>query len=181
MPPIRGLNNATASPSTNITNNVLTMYLRNSPNYHNITAYEHTLGDPTVQIPFEFSSSQIVAVCAFIIVCSLGVLIAQTLERKGITHKLKLYTLKYIAQLKELNKQEVLPVYHPKKAKESPFVSSMPAPQTLSQGLAQCPRLEGVENLMFKLSVPYRRFQSSENLPNDAEHRITITTFVENS
>lgn len=78
----------------------------------------------------------------------------------------------------EYTRKEVLPVYRPKKAKESPFVGSMPMPQILPQ----CPRLEGAEkgqNLMFKLSVPYRRFPSSENLPADAEHRITITTTVE--
>jgi hypothetical protein len=78
-----------------------------------------------------------------------------------------------------MNKNEVLPMYYPKKAKQSPFVSAMPMPQILPQ----CPRLEGAEkgqnNLQVRFSIPYRRFQSSENLPAEAEHRITITTTVE--
>jgi hypothetical protein len=199
MSSVRGINvsSVQASPSPfpspspsshflNMTNNALTVYLRNSGLHHNMTTEEITiaLGDPSPPAFNNVTSDQIILICALIVCCSLGVLIAHILEKKGIIHniKLKLLTLKPIIWLKskyvEINKNEVLPMYRPKKAKESPFVTSMPMPQLLPQ----CPRLEGAEkgeNLMFKLSVPYRRFHSSENLPEESEHRITITTTVE--
>jgi hypothetical protein len=57
----------------------------------------------------------------------------------------------------------------------------MPLPQILPH----CPNLDGAElgknNIMLRVSVPYRRFQSSDNLPAETEHRITITTTVEQS
>jgi hypothetical protein len=73
--------------------------------------------------------------------------------------------------------KEVLPIYN-KKAKQSPFIGGQPCPLTLPA----CPRLDNTEkgqNLKFQFSIPYRRFQSSENLNTNEEHRITITTVVQ--
>ena len=193
MSSIRGHNittiHPTPSPSTlrNLTNNALTIYLRNTSYHSNMSEEERNLalGDPSVPIVPKLSNDGIIAICAFIVCCSLGVLIARTLEQKGIIQKLKLklLTLSPVVWIKnkyiEMNKNEVLPMYHPKKAKQSPFVSAMPMPQILPQ----CPRLEGAEkgqnNLQVRFSIPYRRFNSSENLPSETEHRITITTTVE--
>lgn len=197
MSSIRGLNTstiqATPSPSPsssvlNMTSNALTVYLRNSPSRHNMTAEEINiaLGDPSPPSLQQLNNDQIMAVCGFIIICSLGCLLGYIFEKYGVYNKLqhKIHIPTSINWIRnkyvEMTKEHVLPVYRPKKAKESPFVSSMPMPQILPQ----CPNLEGAEkgqNLMFKLSVPYRRFQSSENLPAETEHRITITTTVEQS
>ncbi len=194
MSSIRGLNTstiqATPSPSPssvlNMTNNALIVYLRNSPQRHNMTAEEINiaLGDPSPPSLQQLNNDQIIAMCGFIIICSLGCLLGYIFEKYGVYNKLKhkIHIPSSINWIRnkyvEMTKEHVLPVYRPKKAKESPFVSSMPMPQILPQ----CPNLEGAEkgqNLMFKLSVPYRRFQSSENLPAETEHRITITTTVE--
>jgi hypothetical protein len=195
MSSVRGLNTstiqATPSPSPssvlNMTNNALIVYLRNSPQRHNMTAEEINIalgGDPSPSSLQQLRNDQIIAVCGFIIICSLGWLLGYIFEKSGVYNKLKhkIHIPSSINWIRnkyvEMTKEHVLPVYRPKKAKESPFVSSMPMPQILPQ----CPNLEGAEkgqNLMFKLSVPYRRFQSSENLPAETEHRITITTTVE--
>ena len=186
---VRGLNTPTiqASPSPvqslfNMTSNALTIYLRSSANHHNLTTDDMNLLDPSIPIIPKLNNDTIIIICAFIICCSLGVFLAQTLEKYGIIQKLKLLTLKPINWIKnkyqEINRKEVLPMYRPKKAKQSPFVTAMPMPQILPQ----CPRLEGAEkgqnNLQVRFSIPYRRFQSSDNLPAE-EHRITITTTVE--
>jgi hypothetical protein len=143
-------------------------------------------GDPSPPSLQKLTNDQIIAVCGFIIICSLGCLLGYIFEKSGIHNKLKhkIHISSPINWIKNMyggmTREHVLPVYRPKKAKESPFVSSMPMPQILPK----CPNLEGAEkgqNLMFKLSVPYRRFQSSENLPAETEHRITITTTVEQS
>jgi hypothetical protein len=190
MSSIRGSNSTfQASPipspsiTLNMTNNALTIYLGNST-YPNITKQENNLIFNDSDIP-KPNNDSIIVICAFIICCSLGVFLAQFLEKRGSLQKLKLklLTLSPIVWIKnkyvEMNKNEVLPMYYPKKAKQSPFVSAMPMPQILPQ----CPRLEGAEkgqnNLQVRFSIPYRRFQSSENLPAEAEHRITITTTVE--
>lgn len=70
-----------------------------------------------------------------------------------------------------------LPRYHIKKAKESPCITAQ-----IPKVLPNCARLDGAEkgqNIMLRLSVPYRRIKSSESLESDDEHRITITTLVE--
>jgi hypothetical protein len=68
-------------------------------------------------------------------------------------------------------------MYHSVKAKQSPFIGAHITPQILPNYHS----LEGSENLQVKLSIPYRRFQSSDNLEGNDEHRITITTCVEKS
>lgn len=187
---VRGTNTSTTSPTPsatlNITNNALTIYLRNSALHPNMTAEELNIafGDPSIPTIPKLNNDTIILICSLIILCSLGAFIAHTLEKKGIIQKLKLklLTLSPAVWIKnryvEMNRNEVLPMYRPKKAKQSPFVGAMPTPQNLPQ----CPRLEGVEkgqnNLQVRFSIPYRRFQSSENLPAE-EHCITITTTVE--
>jgi hypothetical protein len=172
-------NTIQTSPSAailNMTNNTITRYIHNTVYNPNMTAEELNIamGDP-MDLK-SLTRNQIIGICGFIIACSLGILIVYTLEKKGITQKLNLANLIDWMKTKYLqNKDNILPMYRPKKAKQSPFVSAMPMPQILPK----CPQLEGAEkgnNVMFKLSVPYRRFQSSENLPEETEHRITITT-----
>lgn len=73
--------------------------------------------------------------------------------------------------------QQVLPRYHPIKAKDSPFMTA-----EIPKLLPTCPRLDGAEkgqNILFKLSVPYRRHPSLTSLATDDDHHITITTVVE--
>jgi hypothetical protein len=195
MSSIRGLNTsvqATPSPSPlilNMTNNALTAYLRSNAYHPNMTAEQLNilLGDPSSPVPINLTLKEIYNIISFVlafILVSYGIYsIVNYLNKKGINNNY-LFTLSSINWIKnkynEYTTKQVLPLYRPKKAKESPFVNSMPMPQILPQ----CPRLEGAEkgqNLMFKLSVPYRRFQSSENLPAETEHRITITTTVEQS
>lgn len=85
---------------------------------------------------------------------------------KWAKHKYSTYNIKYI-----------LPIHRSVKAKQSPFIGAQITPQILPN----YHRLEGSENLQVKFSIPYRRFQSSDNLAENDEHRITITTFVEKS
>jgi hypothetical protein len=196
MSSFRGLNSTLSTPSPsppksllNLTSNALTVYLRSSAYHPNMTSEEITLalGDPSIPSIPKLNNDEIILMCGLIICCSLGVLLAHILEKNGITQhiKQKILTLDLTMWIKskyvELTKKNVLPLYHPKKAKESPFVSSMPMPQILPQ----CPRLEGAEkgqnNLQVRFSIPYRRFHSSDDLPSEAEHRITITTVVEQS
>ena len=170
-------------PSTailNITNNAITRYIRNTAYNPNVTV-DHHLGELNMAIEdlmdmVLLTRNQIIGICGFIIACSLGILIVYILEKKGITQKLNLPNpIDWIKNKYVQNTNNILPMYRPRKAKQSPFISSMPMPQILPI----CPQLEGVEkgnNVKFKLSVPYRRFQSSENLPEETEHRITITT-----
>jgi hypothetical protein len=195
MSSIRGLNTsiqASPSPSPtilNMTSNSLIVYLRNNAYHPNITAdnLNTLLSEPNSPILDKLTQKEIYNiisfVLAFVLVSYVGYFIVNYLNKKGINsdYLLTLSIINWInSKYREYNKTEVLPLYRPKKAKESPFVSSMPMPQILPQ----CPNLEGAErgqNLMFKLSVPYRRYQSSENLPAETEHRITITTTVEQS
>lgn len=76
--------------------------------------------------------------------------------------------------------KSILPNYYHKKAKQSPYISAQPTPLTLPS----CQRLDSVErgqNLQVRFSIPYRRYQSSDNLNTNEEHRITITTVVQKS
>jgi hypothetical protein len=199
MSSIRGLNNstiqATPSPSTsvlNMTSSALNAYLRSNTYQPNMTTEQLNilLGDPSSPILENLTQKEIYNIISFMLVfmlvCSLGYYIVHYLDKKDITLKNYLPTLtpitnwiknKYVTN----NNTQVLPLYRPKKAKESPFVGSMPTPPILPH----CPNLEGAErgqnNIMFRVSVPYRRFQSSDNLPAESEHRITITTTVAQS
>jgi hypothetical protein len=194
MSSIRGLNTSiqvSPSPSPiilNMTNNSLVVYLRSTAYHPNITAdnLSTLLTEPTSSIFDNLTQKEIYNivsfVLAFMLVSYVGYSLVNYLNKKGINsdHILTLSTITWIKnKYLQNNKTEVLPLYRPKKAKESPFVTPMPMPQILPQ----CPNLEGAErgqnNIMFRVSVPYRRFQSSDNLPAETEHRITITTTVE--
>lgn len=192
MSSIRGLNSPTlqAAPNPspiilNMTNNTLTSYLRSNTYNQNNTADKLNilLSDLPSPILDNLTQKEIIIIISFILAFMLVTFIwyniIHYLDKKGINRNY-LFTLNPLNWIKKKytnnNKMEVLPMYRPKKAKESPFVSAMPMPQILPQ----CPRLEGAEkgqnNLQVRFSIPYRRLQSSsDNLPAE-EHRITITT-----
>ena len=185
MTSIRGLNTSLiqAPPSnTTYTNNTLSAHFWSLRFNRNLTTAQLNMafGDST-PILEDFTPYHLLGLFVFIALCSAGVFIAYLLEQKGLT----IPTLTPITWIKNkytnYNKTEVLPLYRSKKAKESPYITPLPMPQILPH----CPNLEGAErgqnNIMFRVSVPYRRFQSSDNLPAETEHRITITTTVEQS
>lgn len=143
------------------------------------------LGDPTANYLPEITISQLTTYATYIIPIMLLVLIIV-----GITNHIQVETIKNKLQIPSLvcwaknvyddyTVKQVLPLHKKKKAKESPFIGSQPTPLILPS----CPGLENAEkgqNLKFQFSIPYRRFQSTENLANE-EHRITITTVVQKS
>jgi hypothetical protein len=184
MTSIRGLNTSLIQVSSNLTytNNTLKSNFWNLRFNQNLTGSHLNVafGDSSTPILESFTTYHLLSLFAFITLSSLAIFIVYLIQQKEMLTPNQITTWiknKYI----NYNKTEVLPLYRPKKAKESPFVSSMPMPQILPK----CPNLEGAErgqnNIMFRVSVPYRRFQSSDNLPAEAEHRITITTTVEQS
>jgi len=81
---------------------------------------------------------------------------------------------------KSYTTKDILPVNYRKKLKESPFIGSQPTP-LLHPGCNNLDQNIKGQNLQFQFSMPYRRFQSSENLNTNDEHRITITTVIQKS
>ncbi len=81
-----------------------------------------------------------------------------------------------ITELKKYYKQRQiqLPLYRPKKAKESPFIKPEIPPV-----LPNCPRLDGAEKGQNVFSLPYRRLTSRDRIMSDEEIKITITATVE--
>jgi hypothetical protein len=171
--------------------NTINNALRNSLPNHNMTAEEMTiaLGDPnTSQIP-DIKSEQLYNIISFIVVFSIigGVILIlgdkaiNALALKMDTNKVNI--LSPVSWLKnkynKYVKTDTLPTSRPKKAKESPFVSSMPTPPLLPT----CPRLDGAEkgqNIMFRFRGPANaRIESSNTSLNDNETRITIVAVVE--
>jgi hypothetical protein len=165
--------------------------LRNSLPNHNTTVegLNMALGDPnSSQIP-DIKSDQLYAIVSFIIVASIIGGIVFILGDKAITvlalkvNKNKLQIPSPMGWIKKLyneySTKQILPTVRLKKAKESPFVSSMPTPPMLPT----CPRLEGAEkgqNIMFRFRGPANaRIESSNTSLNDNETRITIVAVVE--
>jgi len=92
---------------------------------------------------------------------------------------LKLYT--WVNNLyKSYTAKNILPTHYYKKLKESPFIGSQPNPLLQPDSNNLDKNIKG-QNLQFQFSMPYRRFQSSENLNTNDEHRITITTVIQKS
>lgn len=144
-----------------------------------------TLGDPTVNLlpdidPTLLFNIIVILSGSAIIAYILSRLVTQfitemTKDKINIPNPLQWFKNKY----SQYKNEQVLPLYRPKKAKESPFVGPMPPVV-----LPSCPILDGAEkgqNLKVRFSIPYRRFPSSENLVTSDEHRITITTVVEST
>ena len=190
---VRGINNVIQANATiyktlsNKTNTALVIYLNNT-NYLNMSSDEinMALGDPTANYLPELSTKEIINIASFIIPIILlsivGFQVVTYLHQKIQKDKISILTpINWIKNKYDLyNKRELLPLVRSKKAKESPFISSLPTPPILPL----CPRLEGAEkgqnNLQVRFSIPYRRFQSTDNLPAE-EHRITITTIVDST
>jgi hypothetical protein len=191
--PVRGLNNTIQVNSSiykslsNRTTNALVIYLNNT-NYHNMTSEEinMALGDPTANYLPELTTNQLINIASFVIPFILiGIIAIQV--GTYLHHKIKKDKMTILTPINWIknkyysyNNKELLPTVRPKKAKESPFISALPTPPVLPL----CPRLEGAEkgqnNLQVRFSIPYRRFQSTDNLPAE-EHRITITTIVDST
>ena len=75
-------------------------------------------------------------------------------------------------------KKEIIPIISPKKAKESPFIGSIPTPDILPN----CDKLDEVEkgqNIMFRFRGPISaRFESKNALYDNNNTQITIVTIV---
>ncbi len=191
MTPIRGINASSplvSSPLVSILNktDILTKNLTMS--YHNITlekaniASNNSLNNyPSISYPSDtISLIDISSILIPIILISFIIIgiVAGAINWKIINKNINILNLinKMKNIYKEYTTKQLLPTYH-KKAKESPFIGS----QTTLQ-LPSHHRLNGVEkgqNMQFKVSIPYRRLYSSENLASNEEHRITITTSVQ--
>jgi hypothetical protein len=181
-----------ASLPQNITNTITTFVskaLRNALPSHNASTKELiVLADP-MPLNLEFNSEDIDLVgflfwtaVAFTIVTILGIFFYHIISTYVYKEKQSLFNIfNWIRhQYKEYKlSRQTLPTVRPKKAKESPFVAPLPPPPVLPS----CPRLDGAEkgqNIMFRVSLPYRRIQQQQDtLSTDDEHRITITTVVE--
>jgi hypothetical protein len=160
-----------ASPSLSSNpNNTITLYLRSSSNEENSMTdkFNILLGDSSAPIPQNIELHQF-NIFFIIIICLACIFIL---------YNIKDIILTFSPQDSIKNNYKIIPFHNLKKAKESPFILPMQTPHILPD----CPRLESAErgqNMMVKFSIPYRRFQSSNNLQetND-EDRITITTLV---
>ena len=79
---------------------------------------------------------------------------------------------------KGYTKKEIIPIISPKKAKESPFIGSIPTPDILPN----CAKLDEVEkgqNIMFRFRGPISaRFESKNALYDNNNTQITIVTIV---
>ncbi len=183
---IRGINLPTIqdSPSfsamNKMTNNTFIHYLRSvSYNSNNTTTQIDTvLNDSSPSILENLEINYIIGLCIIIMIFSTIVSIVYLLEQKGFSFN------NIIDNLYNLNKirtdTQVLPQYY-KKAKQCTFMSSLPIPTVLPS----CPTLDGVEkgqnNLMLRVSIPYRRYPSNNISDETEEHRITITTAINDS
>jgi len=190
MTSIRGTNSTVqASPISKILNTTLNAIavINNSSYNSNMTTDELTisLGDPSVNYTPEISIIELKNYATYIIPCILIVIlivgIINHIQIEIIKNKLHIPSLINWAKnmYGDYTAKEILPRYR-KKAKESPFIGSQPTPLVLPA----CSRLDNVEkghNLNFQFSIPYRRFQSTDNLLANEEHRITITTVVQKS
>jgi len=120
-------------------------------------------------------------ICVFVLVATIGYKMVEHLgllcqkEKMSISRPIYWIANKY----NEIAKKEVLPIYRPAKAKESPYIG----PEPTSPTLPTCPRLDGAErgqNIMFRLRQPLMRpIEPSDN--TTTETRITIVTVVENN
>jgi hypothetical protein len=186
MSSVRGLNSLQASISPMV-NKTLTTLLRFSSNHRNMTAEQLNiaLGDPNTPPLPNFTPQEwrniFSFICVFVLVATIGYKIVEHLgllcnkEKMSISRPIYWIATKY----NEIAKKEVLPIYRPPKAKESPYIG----PEPTSPTLPNCPRLDGAErgqNIMFRLRQPLVRPQEpSEN--TTTETRITIVTVVENN
>jgi len=187
MTTIRGTNSTIqASPISQIINkttNLISIF-SNSSYKPNMTTEEMNLAliDTNTNYIPDISVKQLNNYASYIIPAMLVVLIiVGFINHIQIGHiKNKIHIPNWIKTVyDDYTVKQVLPLYKKKKAKESPFIGAQPTPLVLPS----CPRLENAEkgqNLKFQFSIPYRRFQSTENLTNE-EHKITITTVVQKS
>lgn len=183
----------TTQNNTNSTSNINTYFhsaLRYSFSPKNATSEEinMALGDPNVnfipdidpKILFNLTSVIVLLGISILIGIRLGKIVEQLLTNKMKGDPIALSPITWIkSKYYQYTNAQVLPLYRPRKAKESPFVGPVPPPI-----LPTCPRLDGAEkgqNLQVRFSIPYRRFPSSDDLTSNDEHRITITTVVESA
>lgn len=141
-------------------------------------------------IPFPDTATQIRHIAEFMIMFGIVGLIFLALSLKVTAlikekcNKEKLHILSPFMWIKNkynewAKKGDILPVFRPKKAKESPFVGPIQTPPLLPS----CPRLDGAEkgqNIMFRFRGPNNAKIDSEATTGDNETRITIVTIVEN-
>lgn len=165
MTSIRGTNSSIQVSTQNL-NKTINLTANSTTSYHNMTVEELniTLGDPSIISDVESYTSIVIPI---ILIAFSIITIAIVINFKTTINKIK-------NMYKEYTTMQFLPTYHRQKAKESPFISSQS-----TQQLPPHHRLNGAEkgqNMQFKVSIPYRRLHSSENLASNEEHRITITT-----
>ena len=184
MNSVRGLNSLQASIAPMI-NNTIHKLLRFSNTARNITAEELNMAFGDLNTAPDFTPEQwrniFSFICVFVLVATIGYKMVEHLgllcqkEKMSISRPIYWIANKY----NEIAKKEVLPIYRPAKAKESPYIG----PEPTSPTLPTCPRLDGAErgqNIMFRLRQPLMRpIEPSDN--TTTETRITIVTVVENN
>lgn len=184
MSSVRGLNSLQASIAP-IINNTIHKLLRFSNTPRNITAEQLNMAFGDLNTGPDFTPEQwrtiFSFVCVFVLVATIGY---KMVEHYGLLcHKDKMSISRPIYWIankyNEIARKEVLPIYRPAKAKESPYIG----PEPTSPTLPTCPRLDGAErgqNIMFRLRQPLMRpIEPSDN--TTTETRITIVTVVENN
>ncbi len=184
MSSVRGLNSFQASIVPMI-NNTIHKLLRFSNIPRNITTEELNMAFGDLNTAPDFTPEQwrtiFSSVCVFVLVATIGYkmvehygLLCQK-DKMSISRPIYWIASKY----NEMARKEVLPIYRPAKAKESPYIG----PEPTSPTLPTCARLDGAErgqNIMFRLRQPLMRpIEPSDN--TTTETRITIVTVVENN
>jgi len=135
------------------------------------------MGDPTPSQVDNIKTFDVFPIVSFICIGAIGYFILAVVYNKHNINEV-INTAKPTTWISnkynEIVSKDVLPVTRPKKAKESPFISTLPTPLILPT----CPRLDGAEkgqNIMFRFRGPQRaRIESSEMTNDDNETRITI-------
>lgn len=175
MTAIRGINDTIQDTPINKTVNIIVSF--NS-------SYNDTTDKLTIAIDNSKSNyiSEFINIGYYITLSILIIGLISYIQVKVINSKLQISKpIKWVKDVySNYNLKSILPTHYHKKAKQSPYICAQPTPLTLPS----CQRLDSLEkdqNLQVRFSIPYRRYQSSENINTNEEHRITITTVVQKS
>lgn len=186
MSPIRGITPIiqafpSFSPINNILNKKIIHYLRNSSYNLNNTREQVNiqLDDLSPSILENFNINYLiglfVGLIIIIMILSIIILIAYLIEQKEISFNNIIPNFNIFKLIKCKN-TDILPQYYNKKVEYLPNVSCQLMPLDLSCCSTLDRAEKGQNNLLLRVSIPYRRYTSINNTQNKiTEHQITIT------
>jgi hypothetical protein len=173
------LNNITvvknATYPYNITREILNnSIIKNATYQHKINSYNNSITPIT---PNEFSilelKDYVTYIIPLIMILLIIVGIIKYIQIGIIKNKLKIPM--WIKNL--YNSKEDLPIYNNNKVKQSPFIG--PEQPQIIPPYIRLQNSKKQKNLRFQFNIPYQPFQTTKSKIHNEEHRITITTVLQ--